>query len=104
MMAEVEVGGAVERDKVDVGVVHIEAHNGLAHLDAGDRLLETAGHPAREKVQLGEEVVGEVEDIIDFLLGDAKHMTRDDGVDIEKSETTVGLGYTVARYFTSHNT
>ena len=50
MVAEVEVAGLVERQKVDVDVGHVDAHHGLANLDAGADLLEAFGHAPREEV------------------------------------------------------
>lgn len=98
-MREAEVAGLVEGHKVDVRVGHIDAHHGLADLDAGAHLLEALGDALGEEVQLAEELVVEVEDIVDLLLGDAKHVAAHNGVDVEEGQTVVGLGDTVARDF-----
>ena len=103
MVAEVEVAGLVEGHEVDVGVGHVDAHDGFADLDAGTDLLEATGHLLGEEVELAEEVVVEVEDVVDFLLGDAEYMSADDRIDVEEGEAPVGLGHTVARDFTGHN-
>ena len=75
---------------------HIDADNGYANLDAGAYLLETPHHSAAETVQLNKEVVIEIKDIIDFLFGDAKDVTADDGIDIEESQAMFGFGDFVA--------
>ena len=103
MVPEVEVAGAVERHEVDVDVGHIDAHHGLADFDAGAHLLEAASHPLGKEVQLGEEGVVEVEDVVDFLLGNAEHMAAHNGVDVEESQAVLGLEDLVAGDFACHN-
>ena len=100
VMAEIEVARSVEGHQVDVRVRHVDADDGDANLDAGAHLLEALGDGAAEAVQLDKQVVIEVENVVDFLLGNAQHVAADDGVDIEKSQTVVGLGHFVTRYFT----
>lgn len=43
MVREVEVAGLVQRHKVDVDVGHVDAHHGLADLDAGADFLQSLG-------------------------------------------------------------
>lgn len=71
VMAEIQVAGVVERHQVDMRVWHIDADHSNTDFDAGAYLLEAFSHLATEAVQLDEEVVVEVEDIVDFLLGNA---------------------------------
>ena len=99
VMREVEVAGLVEWHEVDVGMRHIDTYHGFADLDAGADLLEPFGDTLGKEMEFTEEVVVEVEDVVDFLFRDAEDVTTDDGVDVEESETTVGLGNTVAGDF-----
>ena len=80
------------------------ANNGNTNLDTGAYLFETFGHLAAETVKADEEVVVEVEDVIDFLLGDTQDVALNDRVDIEESEEIISLGHLVARNFTGHYT
>jgi hypothetical protein len=100
VMAEIEVARSVEGHQVDVRVRHVDADDGDANLDAGAHLFEALGNGAAETVQLDKQVVIEVENVVDFLLGNAQHVAADDGVDIEECQTVVGFGHFIARYFT----
>lgn len=103
MMAEVEVAGLVERHEMDMDVGDVDAHHGLADLDAGAHLFEALGHTACKKMELGEEVLVEVKDIVHLFLGNTEHMAADDGVDVEESEAVLGLGHLVAWNFACYN-
>lgn len=104
MVAEIEVAGVVERHEVDVGVGDVDADDGDAHLDAGAYLFKALGHATAEAVEGDEEVVVEVEDVVDLFFGYAEDMALDDRVDIEESETFVGLGDFVAGDFACDDT
>ena len=102
MVSEIEVTRFVERHEVYMCMRHIDAYNSLSHLDAGAHLLQTPRHATAEEVKLREQFVVEVEDVVDLLLGNTEHMAADDRVDVEKSETMLGLGHTVAGYLARH--
>ena len=76
MVGEVEVAGFVEGHEVDVDMRHIDTHHSLADLDAGTDFLKSLGDALGKEMELGKEVVVEVEDIIHFLLGYAGLMSR----------------------------
>lgn len=88
---------------MDMSVRHIDADDSFADLDAGAHLLEATGNATGKEMELGEKLVVEVEDIIDLLLGNAEDVTPGNGVDIEESQTMVGLGYTIAGYLACNN-
>ena len=102
MVREAEVAGFIEGDKMDVGVRHVDADNGLPYFDAGAYFFQSPGHLAAEEVQLGEEFVVEVEDLVDFFLGDAEHVAAHDGIDIEECQAMLGFGDAVARDLAGH--
>ena len=54
-------------------------------------------------MQFAVEVFVEVEDVVDFLLGDAENVTFHYGVDVEKGKTGVGFGDFVAGYFSGYD-
>lgn len=103
MMAEIEVAGIVERHEVDVSMRHINAHDGDTDLDAWANLLEARGNTTAEAMKVDKKVIVEVENIVDLLLGDAKDMTPDYRIDIEKSEEIFGLGDFVAGNLASND-
>ena len=82
MMAKIEVAGFVEGHQMDVRMRHIDAYNGNADLDARTDLFKTPCDMTAEKVQVDKKLVIEVENVVDFLFGDAKDMTLHDGIDI----------------------
>ncbi len=54
-----------------------------------------------EGLEVVVEVVVEVEDVVDFFLGNAEDVATDHGVDVEECETVVGFGNFVAGNFAS---
>lgn len=103
MVCEVEVARLVEGHEMDVGVRHIDAHHGLANLDAGTNLLEPLGDALGEEMKLAEELIVEVEDVVYLLLGDAEDMAADHRVDVEEGQAAVGLEHFVAGNLTGYD-
>lgn len=103
VVCKVEVAGLVEGHEVDVGVRDVDADDGFADLDAGADLLKASGDALGEEVELAEEVVVEVEDVVDLLLGDAEDVSADDGVDVEERKAMFRFGDFIARYFAGDN-
>lgn len=103
VVAEVEVGGSVEGQEVDVGVGDVNADHSHSDLDAGTDFFQSDGYLLGKELELGVEDVVEVEEVVDLGFGDAEHMASDDGVDVEECETVVGFGHTVAGDFARHN-
>ena len=102
MVGEIEVAGFVERHQMDMCMRHVDTDDRDTDFDTGAGFLEAFGHLAAELMQIDKEVVVEVEDIIHLFLGDAEHVARDNGVDVEEGETVVGLCDLVAGDFTCH--
>ena len=103
MMAEIEVPRLVERHEVDVDMWNVDANHSLADFDAGADLLKASGDALGEEVELAEEVVVEVEDVVDLLLGDAEDVSRDDRIDVEEGEAMLRLGHFIAGNFTCND-
>lgn len=99
VVSEVEVGGCVEGEEVDMSMRHVKANNGHANLDAGANLFQADGHLLGEELQLGIKDIVKVEEVIDLNLGDAKHMASHHGVDVEEGKAVVGFGHTMAGNF-----
>ena len=97
-LGEVEVAFLVHRYKMDMGVVDFEPDDSDAYLAAGTRLLECDSHSLGKDNHLGQHLIGEVKDIVYFLLGNYKGMSGTDGVDVEEGVEIVILGALVAGY------
>ena len=79
---EVDVGDAVERDKVHVRVRDLEADDGHAHALAGDCPLELEGDIAGKQVDVAQQVVGQVKEAIDLQFGDDQRVALGEGLDL----------------------
>lgn len=84
---------------MDMGMRHIDADNSLTHLDAGANLLQATSNATAEEMQLGKQLVIKVKDVINLFLRDAKDVPADNRVDVEKGQTMLGLGHTIAGDF-----
>ena len=54
---------------MDVGVVHFESEHGHAHLFARKGRFDGCGHPLGKERHGSKFLVGEVENIVDLMLG-----------------------------------
>ena len=104
MMTKIEIARIVQREQVDMCVGNVDAHHGLSDLDARTGFLESLGDALGKEMEFTEELIIDVEDIVDFFLGDAKHMAAHDGVDVEEGEAVLSLGHFVAGDFSGHDT
>ena len=68
LLAEIDIGLALHRDEVDVGVGHLKAEDYLSHLATGAGGAEGEGYLLGEDLEGGEGVVVEVEDVVGLLL------------------------------------
>ena len=103
MMMEVEVGFGLHGYQMDVGVGHFETQHGDTHFDTGTGLFEAAGHAVGKALKVAIEVLVEVEDVVDLLLGNAEDMAFDYGIDVEKGKAVVGFGNFVAGDFAGYD-
>ena len=104
MVREIEITRVVEGHKMDVGMRHIDTNNGDTNLDAWANLLESLGNTTAETVEVDKELIIKIKDVVYLLLRNAKDVTLDNGIDIEKSEEIVGLGNLIARNLASNYT
>ena len=96
--AEIHVALRLERNEVDVGVVHFKSEHSHAYLAAGKCLLDGGGDALGKDDHAGEFFVGEVEEIVYFAFGHYKGMALGKGVDVKKGVELVVLGTTVRGY------
>lgn len=92
MMGEVEIARFVEWHEMDMGVGNIYTDNGCTYFDTRTNFLKALCHLAGKKVKIDIKIIFEVKDIIHFLLGNAKHMTANNRIHVEKREEIVGFG------------
>lgn len=92
MMGEVEIARFVEWHEMDMGVGNIYTDNGCTYFNTGTNFLKALCHLAGKKVKIDIKIIFEVKDIIHFLLGNAKHMTANNRIHVEKREEIVGFG------------
>lgn len=104
LAAEIHIVPLVHGYKVDMGVRHVQADYRYTHFGAGNCLFECFCDLLGEEQQGGIFVVGQVEEIVDLLLGDYQNMARVNRVDIEESEVLVVLGHLVRRDFAGSDT
>ena len=83
---------------MDVCVRHFQSQHGHAHLLAGNSLLYGLGDTLGEYVQCCKFVVGEIEYVVDLMLGNHQHVALGHGVDVEKGIVALVLGHTIRGY------
>ncbi len=96
---KVQVVGAVDGDKVEVGVRHFEADYGNAASVTGKGVFDGVGDRSGEKQQFSELSIGQIEELVDLHFWHYERMPFPQGKDIEESEEPVVLAYFVRRYF-----
>lgn len=94
-LAEVHVCLGAHGHEVDMGVGHFQADDALAHFAAGHCFADSFGYALGKELHGCKLVIVEIKDVIDLALWDHENMTRSDGVDVEKREKTVVLGYLI---------
>ena len=104
MVSKIEVTRVIQWHKMDMCVRNINSNNSDTNLDAGAYLLESLGNTTAETVEVDKELIIKIKDVVYLLLRDAKDVTLDNGIDIEKSEEIVGLGNLIARNLASNYT
>ena len=87
-----------------MGVGHLQTEHGLAHLDAGQHLLDGYGHVLGKHLHVGQFLVREVEDVVDLALGDNQRVAFGQGINVEEGVEVLVFGTLVAGNLSSHDT
>ena len=96
---KVQVIGAVDGDKVQVGVGYFEANHGNAASVTRKCVFDSARDRPGENQHVAQIVIGQVEEFVDLHFWHDKRMAFPQGKDIEESEEPIVLRYFIRRYF-----
>ena len=102
MLGEVEVGGSVERDEMDVCMRHVDSDHCHPYLDARADLFEAFSYGLAEEVQFDKKLIVNIEDIIDLFLGNTEDVAFGDGTDIEECKAVVSFCHFIAGNLACH--
>lgn len=94
-LAEVHVCLGAHGHEVDVGVWHFESDDTLAYLAAGHCFADSLGYALGKELHGCKLVIVKIKDVVDLALRNDEDMSRSDGVDVEKREKMVVLGYLI---------
>ena len=103
MPGKVQVIGAVDGDKVQVGMRHFETNHGNAASVAGKGAFDGARDRPGEKQYFAEIFIGQIEKFVGLHFGHYKRMTCPQGKDIQECEEPIVLRDLVRRYFSRND-
>lgn len=83
-------------------VGHIDAYNGDANFHARHNLFQGYSYFFAEKMEFYKKFIVNVENVVDLLFRNHKHVSVGDRRNIEESETVLSFGNLVARNLTCH--
>ena len=86
-MGEVEVRHRVDGHDVDVGVGHLETGDHQAHPGGGEGLLLGPADGVGDLHEVGGQVDGEVDPVVDLDAGDDQHVAPVQGTDVGERHT-----------------
>ncbi len=99
LLRKIHVTQAVHRNQVDMRMGHFQPDHCDADARTGHNRFQGTGNFFGKNVHVGQGLVIEVVDVVDFLLGHYEGVALGHGANVQKREKALILGYFVAGDF-----